>query len=57
MRVRVKRWLKRALNMMRQLLQNITDGEREVKKAANDAYAATLKKHHGFMVKVWMCCH
>lgn len=45
------RWLKRALNMMRQLLQNMADGERDVKAATNDAYAATLKNYHNFLVR------
>lgn len=44
-------WLKRALMFMKELLSAISKGERDLKKAANDAYAETLKKHHGFMVK------
>eukprot|EP00041_Stephanoeca_diplocostata_P006384 m.82468 g.82468 ORF g.82468 m.82468 type:complete len:226 (+) comp16339_c0_seq2:229-906(+) len=44
-------WLKRALSFIRVFLQCLLDGERHIKKAANVAYAATLQKYHGFMVK------
>eukprot|EP00117_Sycon_ciliatum_P017554 scpid76336/ scgid16503/ Pleckstrin homology domain-containing family A member 8; Phosphatidylinositol-four-phosphate adapter protein 2; Serologically defined breast cancer antigen NY-BR-86 len=43
-------WLKRALEFILVFLQKVIEGEQDLTKAANAAYAASLKRYHGWIV-------
>lgn len=44
-------WLNRALRFMQKFLINMKNGERDLPTALNQAYAVTLKRYHGWVVK------
>jgi len=44
-------WLKRGLSFVAQFLQNVGDGENDLTQALQEAYTATLSKHHGWVVR------
>lgn len=44
-------WLKRALHFITEFLGSIGKGEKNLGNAANQAYAASLAEHHGWMVR------
>ena len=44
-------WLKRGLSFVAQFLQNVVDGQNDLTQALQDAYTATLAKHHGWVVR------
>lgn len=44
-------WLKRGLTFVKEFLKNVGAGEKNLTKALQDAYMASLAKHHGWVVR------
>lgn len=44
-------WLKRGLTFVKEFLKNVANGEENLTKALQDAYTASLARHHGWVVR------